>query len=189
MYRIRATVNDGLVTSKSMDATLMIENPNLPPEITKFDAPATVRTDEAFNVNVAGKDKYGDDNQLKWTLRDAAKLSIKEGGWSDTGIIPNTKEATFTVKADSNKVKKQAGPGKMSLMVEDPTQNAIVESKTINIINEPPKITSYSTTPSLRSSGGTININASANDPDGNNDDLRWSLSRSHSGRNECSNR
>ena len=67
MYRIRATVNDGLVTSKSMDATLMIENPNLPPEITKFDAPATVRTDEAFNVNVAGKDKYGDDNQLKWT--------------------------------------------------------------------------------------------------------------------------
>ena len=70
----------------------------------------------------------------------------------------------------------------MSLMVEDPRKYG-VESKTINIINEPPKITSYSTTPSLRSSGGTININASANDPDGNNDDLRWSLSRSHSGR------
>ena len=67
----------------------------------------------------------------------------------------------------------------MSLMLEDPTQ-WIVESKTINNINEPPDNKLPALVYDLQE---VININASANDPDGNNADLRWSLSRSHSGR------
>ena len=92
---------------KSMDATLMIEN-----QIFLLKSPSSMllqRFEPMHSMLMAGKDKYGDDNQLKWTLETRNYRS--EGGWSDTGIIPNNKEATLQ-SLDSNKVKKQAGPGR-----------------------------------------------------------------------------